>query len=244
MCGWGWSLPAQHTVSLGSQHSQLGHVQLSPTSSPKSSTKACSGWCYPQVNFMATRCVETSEGEKSITPAWISLKVDVAAQGVPHMRPLGLFPVGLCCGWGQSTDPSVLFRPVQYYSVWLNDYPLLCHQRIFMTIEGRLSSWIRDNALAFCCQTESSFPWSHQCFFILPRTPQLFWIRKKMMEHRWGKEMASENLDTWGYFYPLGFFLPEFQWVTYWKLLWVWRFFFFLFHTHETVSGCFVCLYL
>lgn len=206
MCGWGWSLPAQHTGSLGSQHTQLGHVQLSPTSTPKSSTKGCSGWHCPQINFMATKYVETSESEKSITPAWVTLKVDVALQGVLHTRPTGLFPVDLCCGWGQSTDPSVLFRVVQYYSVvgWMTTLCFVIREYLWPSKEG----WVPGDGitLGFLLPDREFLSVVTPMFFHTPTDTTTFLDKEEDDGTQMRERNGLRELGYVGVFLPFGVF--------------------------------------
>lgn len=121
------------------------------------------------------------------------------------MRPVRLFPVDLCCGWGQSTDPSVLFRVVQYYSVWLNDYPLLCHQRIFMTIEGRLSSWRRDNAWLSAARQRVPFR-GHTNVFHTPTDTTTFLDKEEDDGTQMRERNGLRELGYVGVFLPFGVF--------------------------------------
>ena len=108
---------------------------------------------------MATRWVGTSEREKPNTLSCLDHPEDGSGQRwVSYTQgQSGCFPWILRSGWGQSTDPSVLFKVLKYFSVWMNDYPLLCHQRIFMTVEARLSSWRRDNAWLYAARQRVPF---------------------------------------------------------------------------------------
>lgn len=86
----------------------------------------------------------------------------------------------------------------------MNDYPLLSHQRIFMTVEVRLSSWRRDNAWLYAARE-----------FLLVVTPMFFHTPTDTTtfldkEEDDGTQMRKRNglreLGYVGVFLPFGFF--------------------------------------
>lgn len=216
--------------SLGSQHTQLGHVQLSPTSTPSPLPRAA---------------MDDTVLRKILWPPGVLRPLKERSAALLPESPWRwmwqcrlsytwgqLFPLDLCCGWGQSTDPSVLFRVVQYYSVWLNDYPLLCHQRIFMTIEGRLSSWRRDNAWLSAARQRVPFRGHSNVFSYSHGHHNFSGLGRRWWNTDEGKKWPQRTWIHGGIFTLWGFFFLNFnEWLI--GNFFGFEVFFFLFHTRN-----------